>query len=436
MKNRSELVGKIILSNFLEWSVEKFIGFVTDVERSSLYNRLVNAGVIMPRCFVDADILYQDNDRALAKSGVIARVVGSGDSYSIHYTAREFSVEYQINKEKLAKYRDNAKLAEEEMINVSRLLHKLRRIGTRNLIVHKIVKAIVEHQKHYFTSNNEIHPKPLTGAELARLISGDNLCLDFTIDTSRISRATRGLSLIAPWGDEVPLRSLFASTRDVVKKCIKVIVSQETKDVGSGRAVRPYTDEELRHRISKEYGLSVTRREVSYCRKELGILSYLERNGYVYHTLAANFSQLYSFTTSSVVSNTPAGPGVYELCLESGGIDYPAGCCQTFYIGSAKNLRRRLLSHLSTSSKNGGIKRFVRQKSCVFRFLRVPQRWAQEEKRFYDLFISTYGDSPLCNHMRPKATKSSKELSAEKHRAVSLKDSNNLTAEVPLDEKQ
>jgi len=404
MKKQPKLIGKIILSNFLEHSVEKFLSFISDVEGSPLYKRLIQEGAIMAKSFPDANILMQEDATALAKAGVIARVGGAAD-FSIYYTAREFSIEYEISDEKLARCLNNVRLPEAERKNISRLLNKLRRINTRNLMVHKILKGIVEHQRDYFASNSELNLKPLTRAELARSISNskdDSRSLDFIIDASRISRATRELSLITPRGEQIPLRLLFASRRDMVKRCIKAILNQEKKDIGSGQITKPYTDEELRHKINEEYGLLVTRREVTYCRKELGILPYLERNGYVYHTLAANFSQVYPFTAPSVESNAPVSPGVYELRLDSGGIEYPTGCCQTFYIGSAKNLRKRLLSHLSSSSKNGGIKRFIEERSCVFRYLPVAQKWAQEEKRFYNLFVSTYGDSPLCNHMSPR----------------------------------
>jgi hypothetical protein len=223
------------------------------------------------------------------------------------------------------------------------------------------------------------------------------------VDASRISRAIRGLSLITPRGEEVPLRFLFASRRDMIKRCIRAILNQEKENIGNGQVARPYTDEELRYRINREYGWLVTKREVAYCRKELGILPYLERNGYVYHTLAANFSQIYPFTAASVRSNAPAASGVYELCVDGGGIEYPAGFCQTFYIGSAKNLRKRLLSHLASSGKNGGIKRLAKERSCFFRYLQVPGTWEQEEKRVYSLFVSTYGGSPVCNRTSPKA---------------------------------
>jgi hypothetical protein len=406
MKTQPKLIGKIILSDFLEYSVEKFITFVNDIERSPLYKRLVQEGVIMPKSLSGANILKRKNAAALAKSGVIAGVGGEA-SFPIHYTTREFCVEYQINDEKLASYLNNPKLLEEERKNISRLLNKLRRINTRNLIILRILKGIVEYQREYFASYNELNLKPLARAGLARLISDSkdgSRSLDFAIDASRISRAIRDLSLLTPKGEEVPLRFLFASRKDMVKRCIRTIVSQEKKDIGRGQTTRAYTDEELSHKINEEFGLLVTRREVAYCRKGLGILPYFERNGYVYHTLAANFSQVYPFRAASVEGNAPAGPGVYELCLDAGGIEYPTGCCQTFYIGSANNLRKRLLSHLNSSSKNGGIKKVIKERPCVFRYLRVPRRWAHEEKRFYNLFVSTYGDSPLCNHISPKVT--------------------------------
>jgi len=367
---------------------------------------LVREGVIMPRSLPEANVLHEKNAVALTRPGVIARVGGEA-SFPIYYTAREFSVEYQINDEKLASYLNKPKLPEEETKDINRLLNKLRRINTRNLIIYKTLKGIVEHQRDYLASNNELNLKPMTRAKLARLISDsrdDSRSLGFTIDASRISRAIRKLSLVTPKGEEVPLRLLFASRRDMVKRCIRAIVSQEKKETGSGQTTKAYTDEELSHKINQEYGLLVTRREVGYCRKELGILPYFQRNGYVYHTLAANFSQIYPFTASSVESNAPATPGVYELCLDSRGIEYPTGCCQTFYIGSAKNLKKRLLSHLNSSSKNGGIKGFIKERNCVFRYLWIARRWADEEKRFYNLFVSTYGDSPLCNHMSPKAS--------------------------------
>jgi hypothetical protein len=200
------------------------------------------------------------------------------------------------------------------------------------------------------------------------------------------------------------MSSFFAGRKDMVKRYMKALLNKEGRDIHNGQLKRPYTDEELRHKLDEEHGLLITRREVAYCRQDLGISPYSRRNGYVYRSLLANFSKIYPFTVLSVRNNAPICPGVYELCLDGNGIEYPTGWCQVFYIGSGKNLRKRLLSHLSSSSKNGGIRKFAEEKSCGFRYLRVPQGWDHEEKRFYNLFVSTYGDSPLCNHVSPKRT--------------------------------
>lgn len=404
-RKQNELVGKIILANFLECSVERFITFISEVEGLPLYKRLAQENIIIPKPLPGAKILRQKNATALAKVGVIAKVK-KGANFSIHYTQREFSIEYQINDEKLRGQMSKLELTEEEKKNLNGLLSKLRRINTRNMLVHEILKGIVEYQRDYFESNSELDLKPLTRAELARIISNSresSRSFDF-VDASRISRVVRGLSVITPQGKEILLSSLFTSGKDTVKRYIKAILNEEGTDICNGQLKRPYTDEELRNRLNEGYGLLITRREVAYCRQDLGILPYSKRNGYVYHSLLMNFSKIYPFTVLSVRNNAAPCPGVYELCLDGNGIEYPTGWCQVFYIGSGKNLRKRLLSHLSSSSKNGGIKRFAEEKSCSFRYLRVPQGWAQEEERLYNLFISTYGGSPLCNRVSPKGS--------------------------------
>ena len=402
-RKQNEIVGKIILANFLEYGVGRFITFISKVEGLPLYKRLTQENIIIPKPLPGAKVLRQENATALAKVGVIARVK-KGANFSIHYTQRKFSIEYQINDGKLRRRMDNLKLTEEEKKNLSGLLSKLRRINTRNMLVHEILKGIVEYQRDYFESNSELDLKPLTMAELARSISNfkESSHSSVLVDASRISRVVRRLSVIIPQGEEVSLSSFFAGRKDMVKRYIKAILNEERTDICNGRLKRPYTDEELRHRLNEGYGLLITRREVAYCRQDLGILPYSKRNGYVYRSLLVNFSKIYPFTATSVRNNAPICPGVYELCLDGNGIEYPIGWCQVFYIGSGKNLRKRLLSHLSSSSKNGGIRRFADERSCGFRYLRVSQGWDQEEERLYNLFISTYGSSPLCNRVSPK----------------------------------
>ena len=412
-EKRSELIGKIILADFLEYRLEKFINFVRAVEGLPLYKKLTCEGTIIRKPLLDAKIL--ESVSVPSEVGVIA-AIKKGSNFYIHYTNEEFSIEYIVDEEKLREIINDAKQTEEEKKNISRLLHKLRRINTRNLITHEILKGIVEYQRDYLDSNSETESeldlklKPLRMVELARTIFNpdckeNNNSRSFVIDTSRISRVTQGISIITPQGNEVSLKSFFLTKRDTVKRRIKAILNKEKVYIRNGQEKKPYTDEELRCKLKKEYELSITRREVAYCRKDLGILPYSERvNSYGYPPLLANFSKFYPFTSASVKNNALTCPGVYELRLAGDRIEYPHGYCQTFYIGSAKNMRKRLLDHLSKSSKNDGIKRFVKEKSCVFRYIQVPEGWVREEKSFYHLFVTTFGDSPVCNHVTPKAS--------------------------------
>ncbi|MGB7532244.1 MAG: hypothetical protein WA977_04590 [Halobacteriota archaeon] len=409
-RKRSELIGKIILADFLEYRLEKFVNFVRAVEALPLYKKLTREGIIIRKSLLDAKIVREEKESVSVPSevGVIAEVK-KGSNFSIYYTNEEFSIEYTVDEEKLPGIINDLKLTEEEKKNIRGLLHKLRRINTRNLITHEILKGIVEYQRDHFESNNELNLKPLSRIELARTISNSD-CKEnshsrsFVIDTSRISRVIQGISIITPQGNEVSLKSLFPTKRDIVKRHIKAILNREKEDIRDGRVKKPYTDEEIRCKLKDEYDLSLTKRDVAYCRKDMGILPSSERvNSYGYPPLLVNFSKIYPFTIALVKNKAPARPGVYELRLGDDRIEYPHGGCQTFYIGSAKNLRKRLLDHLSQSSKNGGIKRFVKEKSCVFRYLQVSEGWIREEKNIYNLFITTFGVPPVCNHVSPKA---------------------------------
>ena len=404
-----KLIGMIILADLLEYRLEKFIAFIREVEELPLYKKLIHEDVIIRKPLSGAKILKDDSSLSYGV-GVIAKIK-RGANFSIYYTHEEFSIGYVVDAMKLCEIINDVKLMEEEKNNIYQLLHKLRRISTRNLITHEILKGIVEYQGDYLESNSEtenkldLKLKPLRRIDLAKKFSQSNCNNDshsVVIDTSRISRVTQGLSIITPFGTEVSLKALFPTKRDKVKSCIKVILDKEKKEIRNGNVKKPYTDEEVRCKLKDDYGLSITRREVAYCRKDLGILPYSKRvNSYGYPPLLANFSKIYPFTSSTVKNNAPTSPGLYELHLAHESIEYPKGTSQIFYIGSAKNLRKRLLDHLSRSSKNGGIKRIIMEKSCVFRYLPVHKGWFREEKSFYNLFVTTFGAPPACNHVSP-----------------------------------
>ena len=113
---RSELIGKLILADFLEYRLEKFINFVRAVEAPPLYNKLTREGIIIRKSLLDAKILREEKESVSVPSevGVIAKIK-KGSGFSIHYTNEEFSIEYFIvDEEKLQGIINDVKLTEEE----------------------------------------------------------------------------------------------------------------------------------------------------------------------------------------------------------------------------------------------------------------------------------------------------------------------------------
>jgi len=71
-----------------------------------------------------------------------------------------------------------------------------------------------------------------------------------------------------------------------------------------------------------------------------------------------------------------------------------------FYIGSAKDIRKRLKGHLG-QNRNHGIKELLKNQSCFFRYVLFQKDWRKEEKKLYELFIGTYRTGPRCNRVKP-----------------------------------
>lgn len=117
---------------------------------------------------------------------------------------------------------------------------------------------------------------------------------------------------------------------------------------------------------------------------------------------------LYTLTVEAVQNNAPATPGIYEFRLKGKEIEYPNGKTPIIYLGSTKNIKKRLRDHIGKNSKNGRIRDFLKNHECSFRYVELstlqPQKnmkWREEEKRLYKLFVTTYGSAPKCNKVKP-----------------------------------
>lgn len=144
--------------------------------------------------------------------------------------------------------------------NVKKAKEFIEILADRDLTLIKIMSAILEYQKQYFLSGDEIEIKPMILQDIANKVK---------VDISTVSRATSKKYVDTPFGI-IPLKHLFSeaigdegtSSREV-KQVLQNIIQEESKK-------KPLSDEQLVAAL-KEKGYSIARRTVAKYREELSI---------------------------------------------------------------------------------------------------------------------------------------------------------------------
>lgn len=386
-KEHAKFVGRVIFANFLKLPLERYKNIIEEMESPPLFKKLSRGGgnlrdngsVIIIKRLSGAGISQGAPNKS---SKAIAEIVKSGKGFSIRYAYEGFNKIYTICGTQRPKF-----------------FYKLRRISSRNELTHTIIKGIIEHQGSYLNIGDPIDLVPFSQVQLTKRLNGSKLP---KIDISWVSRLVNRLSVIIPSGEERTLRSFFPTQKDINKRLIKQLLDKENEDIESGRLKRPLTDNQIRAKLESEYEVKLSRHSIGHCRKDMGIPPARRRlAGYKYPPLSANFSLLYPFTVGSVQNNAPANSGIYELRFKGKEIEYPKGKTNVIYIGSAKNIRKRLKEHLRGNNKNSHIRHFLKRLDCSFRYIRFSKNWKGEEGRLYSLFVSTYQAPPKCNQVKP-----------------------------------
>ena len=319
-------------------------------------------------------------------------IIESAPYFAVRYRHPGFGKEYLFN--------GDSRFFEKERGEA--LMRKLRLITARNRITHELLNAVFMRQRDYFHSGNPLDLKPLSRAELALTIKAGNGA-DPVIDASRISRLISGKTVVVPSGRERPLKFFFPAGREIHRRAISALMDEERKELSAGKLKRPLNDGEIRDRLKERHGLAITRRQVGFCRKELGIpnLYWRGKDG-VYSAERRRFSAACRLDIASVKKNAPAKPGIYELSLADVQIEYPGGADSVFYIGSAGNIGKRLKEHLKPYNKNGGIREYLGKYDCFFKYIVLETNWQNEEKKLYDLFAVDFCAPPRCNMASPR----------------------------------
>ncbi|MDA3793337.1 MAG: GIY-YIG nuclease family protein [Elusimicrobia bacterium] len=405
---QAKLIGKIILSNFLELSLDKFEKYIETVERNPIFCRLMRNNVIDVK---EISALESKKTPEVKSNNILAEIINDRGSFSIRYPRAGFAKKYIIDSERL--FILNKRSSDRENYRIHLLLWKLRHINTRNEVTHRILNGITAIQKNYFLTADDFELKPLTLRDLSIQISSftpreaKNFptltgAAPLKIGVGWISRIAKGKLLITPKGKELPLKFFFHKRKETAKRFVKEILNGERQDLKSGKILKAYSDGKLKDKLKVSYGILVSKRSICFYRKELGVPSFPKRVvNYTYLPFRENFSCPYPLTFSSIDSNAVENSGVYELHLANMEIKYENDKTGVFYIGSSRNLRKRLKEHSKAKSKNGKIRKILKDNRCLFRYIVFHRDWKKEEKRLYKLFCSTFGAPPKCNKISP-----------------------------------
>lgn len=160
---------------------------------------------------------------------------------------------YTIDYERFEEIKTTGAFTEAEGKEARQLFKKLELINSRKDTVTQILQNIIEKQAFYLESGDLKSLLPLSQKELAKKIG---------LTPSSVSRAIRGKSIDTPWGEEIPLKNFFPRPKRFRKELLRQLLETETE---------PLSDEAIKDRLDKEFGVSVSRRSVANLRKELKI---------------------------------------------------------------------------------------------------------------------------------------------------------------------
>lgn len=186
---------------------------------------------------------------------------------------------YLINFERIREMNQAGILSKDEIRETNSLLNKLRLINSRKTAIYEIIQKLMEVQREFLLSGDFNNLSSFTQASLSRKMG---------VSPSLISRAISGKAICTPQGRQILLKTLFPSERKIRKELIREVMQQEKDKIRRKFLSRPYSDEEIRIQLIEKFAVSVSRRSISDCRKELKIPCSFKRMSQYWEFLEGN----------------------------------------------------------------------------------------------------------------------------------------------------
>ena len=382
-----QLLGRIVVARFLELPLRTLKRRVRSFERDPLFEAL--RPVVRSARLARAPVMRTRP----AQGNVLGEVRWEGDGPGLRYACAAFDRVYLFDEERLA-----AVLAHRnEDPGLKRLISRLRLVNTRNRLTHALVQTLLAAQAEYLRSGDPLRLRPLSQAELAARLRASGIC-PVIADASRVSRLVRRLALRLPGGKLVLVRKLCPKPRDLHRSFVAHVVKRERAGMVEGVQSAPLRDSEIAAVVEQTLGARLSRRTVAYVRRDLGIPDFRARARHTeYLTATVDFSPLQPLDLAALREQVPPAPGVYEIRSRLA----PPDTASIIYIGSARNLSKRLGDHLRGYSGNPRLQEFMRAGDVWFRYRMVTEDWRGAERAVYVAFCATFGVAPLANRMSP-----------------------------------
>jgi len=145
---------------------------------------------------------------------------------------------YDFNLNKFKELKKSA--TQQELQQIESLRRRMRLINIRKKMVKKVIEKAQEIQQGYLETGDKISLIPLTQVEISKILEIDNGLTNKIVS------------------NDLSLKRLFPSTRDVVRNHVEFIIKAEQC---------PLSDEE----IKSIFPIRISRRLIAQCRQELGL---------------------------------------------------------------------------------------------------------------------------------------------------------------------
>jgi RNA polymerase sigma-54 factor len=396
-------LGKIVFARCLDQPLRTYRSAIESIEESERFRKLawVERG-LLAGARVEPPV-----SGACSLPLSLGRIVVEDGHPVFLYRASVFAREYRFDEARLREQQAGGALADRDIA----LLHRLRLVNSRNRLTHALMTALLDMQREFLVTGDPLALAPLTQAAMSRFLTA-RAHLPMAADTGRISRLARGLGITLPDGRTQPLAGLFPGERRLHCQRVDALVKSERQLLLAGKIERPWSDGRLAALLERQYGTRLSRRSITAIRHRLAIPDSRCRAARAdYRSATEGFSPLLPMTRSTLSAHVPPQPGVYEIRAPGGPPADTEGRCDgepigadripVVYIGSTRDLRKRLSDHLRGSSGNIRLASYLTGGRAKVRFRPIQRQWRQIEKHLYRTFCDTYGTPPACNRMSP-----------------------------------